>query len=153
MCVIIYLIFFFFFFFNDTATTEIYTLSLHDALPIFVVSRRRDLNRIETLSMAATQACRLQMRQVPFALPAWPPPVRPRPPAPIRTPLSPRRYCLHNHKAAPGKHATRPVLGGLLWRRALRRLIGQRLAWPGRGRDSCKRPRPYQTSVAAGRDT
>src|SRR2546421_5492658 len=28
-----YLIFFFFFF-NDTATTEIYTLSLHDALPI-----------------------------------------------------------------------------------------------------------------------
>src|SRR2546430_15777885 len=26
--------FFFFFFFNDTATTEIYTLSLHDALPI-----------------------------------------------------------------------------------------------------------------------
>src|SRR2546429_5110219 len=40
-----------FFFFNDTATTEIYTLSLHDALPIFVPrggcgilprSRRRD---------------------------------------------------------------------------------------------------------------
>src|SRR5690554_7119378 len=28
---------FFFFFFNDTATTEIYTLSLHDALPIFVI--------------------------------------------------------------------------------------------------------------------
>src|SRR2546430_13550679 len=27
--------FFFFFFFNDTATTEIYTLSLHDALPIY----------------------------------------------------------------------------------------------------------------------
>src|SRR5262249_60781457 len=26
-----------FFFFNDTATTEIYTLSLHDALPICVV--------------------------------------------------------------------------------------------------------------------
>src|SRR5256885_15842095 len=29
-----YVLFFFFFFFNDTATTEIYTLSLHDALPI-----------------------------------------------------------------------------------------------------------------------
>src|SRR6266498_5999052 len=29
-----YFHFFFFFFFNDTATTEIYTLSLHDALPI-----------------------------------------------------------------------------------------------------------------------
>src|SRR5271166_72033 len=27
---------FLFFFFNDTATTEIYTLSLHDALPIFL---------------------------------------------------------------------------------------------------------------------
>src|SRR5438552_18891350 len=30
--------FFFFFFFNDTATTEIYTLSLHDALPICLAS-------------------------------------------------------------------------------------------------------------------
>src|SRR2546430_8621990 len=30
----------FFFFFNDTATTEIYTLSLHDALPIYCGSRR-----------------------------------------------------------------------------------------------------------------
>ena len=29
-------IYFFFFFFNDTATTEIYTLSLHDALPIWL---------------------------------------------------------------------------------------------------------------------
>src|SRR5256885_5347570 len=29
-----YALFCFFFFFNDTATTEIYTLSLHDALPI-----------------------------------------------------------------------------------------------------------------------
>src|SRR5256885_8508221 len=30
----------FFFFFNDTATTEIYTLSLHDALPIYQQDRR-----------------------------------------------------------------------------------------------------------------
>src|SRR5689334_25024625 len=30
----LYLLFSLFFFFNDTATTEIYTLSLHDALPI-----------------------------------------------------------------------------------------------------------------------
>src|SRR5256885_10930925 len=29
-----------FFFFNDTATTEIYTLSLHDALPIFVAQQQ-----------------------------------------------------------------------------------------------------------------
>src|SRR5260370_17371689 len=28
---------YFFFFFNDTATTEIYTLSLHDALPILLL--------------------------------------------------------------------------------------------------------------------
>src|SRR5258707_13321784 len=33
-------LFHFFFFFNDTATTEIYTLSLHDALPICRSSRR-----------------------------------------------------------------------------------------------------------------
>ena len=32
----IYFIYIFFFFFNDTATTEIYTLSLHDALPIYL---------------------------------------------------------------------------------------------------------------------
>src|SRR2546423_9467807 len=31
----------FFFFFNDTATTEIYTLSLHDALPIWPAGRLR----------------------------------------------------------------------------------------------------------------
>src|SRR5256885_2925125 len=32
---------FFFFFFNDTATTEIYTLSLHDALPIWSAGASR----------------------------------------------------------------------------------------------------------------
>src|SRR2546429_524566 len=31
---VLYMFMFFLFFFNDTATTEIYTLSLHDALPI-----------------------------------------------------------------------------------------------------------------------
>src|ERR1039457_4069007 len=31
----------FFFFFNDTATTEIYTLSLHDALPIYLPDNPR----------------------------------------------------------------------------------------------------------------
>src|SRR2546429_6021546 len=36
---------FFFFFFNDTATTEIYTLSLHDALPIS--DFRREARRAE----------------------------------------------------------------------------------------------------------
>src|SRR6266545_8110441 len=43
----------FFFFFNDTATTEIYTLSLHDALPICPAwSRTR--NRRARRSPAAT---------------------------------------------------------------------------------------------------
>ena len=32
---VVFFFFFFVFFFNDTATTEIYTLSLHDALPIY----------------------------------------------------------------------------------------------------------------------
>src|SRR5438067_12414619 len=33
---VVSLVFYVFFFFNDTATTEIYTLSLHDALPISI---------------------------------------------------------------------------------------------------------------------
>src|SRR6266849_10958759 len=37
---------FFFFFFNDTATTEIYTLSLHDALPIYLARRQRHVVRL-----------------------------------------------------------------------------------------------------------
>src|SRR2546423_13775602 len=32
-----------YFFFNDTATTEIYTLSLHDALPIFAIDSTVDI--------------------------------------------------------------------------------------------------------------
>src|SRR2546422_10664498 len=38
----------FFFFFNDTATTEIYTLSLHDALPILIAlpTPRRPLRAV-----------------------------------------------------------------------------------------------------------
>src|SRR2546430_12481854 len=35
-----------FFFFNDTATTEIYTLSLHDALPIFLHARDVQLHHV-----------------------------------------------------------------------------------------------------------
>src|SRR3712207_8310479 len=34
-----------FFFFNDTATTEIYTLALHDALPISIVESRAAVSR------------------------------------------------------------------------------------------------------------
>ena len=51
------------FFFNDTATTEIYTLSLHDALPIFrAIAREVAPKRINIVSpgtidtpMVATQ--------------------------------------------------------------------------------------------------
>src|SRR6266480_8136449 len=45
MSMLVIFIFFFFFFFNDTATTEIYTLSLHDALPISNGSRPLHLER------------------------------------------------------------------------------------------------------------
>src|SRR3712207_9204799 len=41
-----------FFFFNDTATTEIYTLSLHDALPIFELV-------VDTPSVGQTAASKL----------------------------------------------------------------------------------------------
>src|SRR6266566_9959484 len=42
----------FFFFFNDTATTDIYTLSLHDALPISGPRRDRSLGQtIEPLAV------------------------------------------------------------------------------------------------------
>src|SRR2546430_13271841 len=54
-------LFFFFFFFNDTATTEIYTLSLHDALPIFPLALKRagltlsDISLIEMHEAFAAQ--------------------------------------------------------------------------------------------------
>src|SRR4030043_423321 len=44
---------FFFFFFNDTATTEIYTLSLHDALPI---SARAPADRARARAAASRRA-------------------------------------------------------------------------------------------------
>src|SRR3712207_8569686 len=49
-----------FFFFNDTATTEIYTLSLHDALPIFrpVAERRwRSARPLAPPPTAASTRC------------------------------------------------------------------------------------------------
>src|SRR3712207_7230105 len=42
-----------FFFFNDTATTEIYTLSLHDALPIYQTPQRTRFRLLRTLRYAA----------------------------------------------------------------------------------------------------
>src|SRR2546429_8249696 len=42
---------YFFFFFNDTATTEIYTLSLHDALPISVFDRTALVESLEQVGL------------------------------------------------------------------------------------------------------
>src|SRR5256885_10011459 len=66
---------FFLFFFNDTATTEIYTLSLHDALPIFIFGsaispgngsvcrrRRRDRVRSEEHTSELQSPCNLVCR-------------------------------------------------------------------------------------------
>src|SRR5687767_15851996 len=46
---------FFLFFFNDTATTEIYTLSLHDALPIFLRRQEGVLDQLLGERAAARQ--------------------------------------------------------------------------------------------------
>src|SRR5438105_6064510 len=46
--------FLFFFFFNDTATTEIYTLSLHDALPISR-ARARDASTRRSAATGTTR--------------------------------------------------------------------------------------------------
>src|SRR3712207_7613969 len=50
-----------FFFFNDTATTEIYTLSLHDALPI--LSRDRGRSRRRRMLFARRVLHRLRRRE------------------------------------------------------------------------------------------
>src|SRR3712207_9550967 len=50
----------FFFFFNDTATTEIYTLSLHDALPICRVGHGHPLPRPGELHGALVHDLRAQ---------------------------------------------------------------------------------------------
>ena len=42
----VWLFIFSFFFFNDTATTEIYTLSLHDALPIYIERQKKDVEKL-----------------------------------------------------------------------------------------------------------
>src|SRR2546426_10882909 len=49
-----------FFFFNDTATTEIYTLSLHDALPIsrHRLRRRADVDHLLRRSARVRRRCR-----------------------------------------------------------------------------------------------
>src|SRR2546427_7259550 len=61
-----YSVYFFFFFFNDTATTEIYTLSLHDALPILTVAPpvpgARSTARLSNGRRAPDRAIRVRAR-------------------------------------------------------------------------------------------
>src|SRR6266487_6749419 len=60
--------FFFFFFFNDTATTEIYTLSLHDAPPIYCSQRHTNVSANTTRHgqrrSSAISKSRMDMRGV-----------------------------------------------------------------------------------------
>src|SRR5215475_15818827 len=49
--------FFFFFFFNDTATTEIYTLSLHDALPISPMRASASARRRRKTAISTCRRC------------------------------------------------------------------------------------------------
>src|SRR5690349_25150659 len=49
------LIFPLFFFFNDTATTEIYTLSLHDALPISEMRTERRIRNLFSVACRPTE--------------------------------------------------------------------------------------------------
>src|SRR3712207_8612664 len=52
------------FFFNDTATTEIYTLSLHDALPIFVLRvKEHEPSRPKTSDEARTEITAILKRE------------------------------------------------------------------------------------------
>src|SRR5258707_2963396 len=55
----------FFFFFNDTATTEIYTLSLHDALPISVDDARGELLPNTNVIVTVTTAQRFNALSIP----------------------------------------------------------------------------------------
>src|SRR5947209_15311310 len=51
----------FFFFFNDTATTEIYTLSLHDALPISDGTKGTDVTSGTSAQFPAQPLCNSQL--------------------------------------------------------------------------------------------
>src|SRR2546427_10765490 len=55
-------LFYLFFFFNDTATTEIYTLSLHDALPISFMGSILTVDQMPTMG---SNPDRVQVRSYP----------------------------------------------------------------------------------------
>src|SRR2546430_4407695 len=64
---------FFFFFFNDTATTEIYTLSLHDALPIYLARGAEEaLGLLERVGVHAARQDLARVRHDDVVRPAHP---------------------------------------------------------------------------------
>src|SRR3712207_9426357 len=60
-----------FFFFNDKATPEIYTLSLHDALPIFRPGPGDGQVLVRMLVMSVDPYMRGRMRDAPSYSPPW----------------------------------------------------------------------------------
>src|SRR2546429_7025061 len=64
---------FFFFFFNDTATTEIYPLSLHDALPIYALVSNAGMAAVrqaKAVLWSGTGATRVRVAETTFDLAA-----------------------------------------------------------------------------------
>src|SRR4028119_1279671 len=57
MCIYVGVFLLLLFFFNDTATTEIYTLSLHDALPIFRIVRQVIVDHVGNSRQVDTPCC------------------------------------------------------------------------------------------------
>src|SRR5215211_5466281 len=81
----LFFFFFFFFFFNDTATTEIYTLSLHDALPISAAGSSVWIGLVLAGMCAGKASCRESIQPIAkgsgasartSARPTWPAPKR-----------------------------------------------------------------------------
>src|SRR2546430_6565331 len=104
-----------FFFFNDTATTEIYTLSLHDALPIAI--RTRALTWFTTPADRPTAAQGVRVRPCPTHRAATPrsPRTWPTPPSrsPCRSRCASRARCTALVRIAPASRLIRrsPVAG------------------------------------------
>ena len=61
----------FFFFFNDTATTEIYTLSLHDALPIQDVENEVNLSYLDNELKDSQQETKRRVPRAFVGTPLW----------------------------------------------------------------------------------
>src|ERR1017187_3719874 len=79
----------FFFFFNDTATTEIYTLSLHDAFPIYLVSIAVLTLRFGMLAAGVVWGLILTIQNIRQGLVPWGLTIRIAVPATLLTALGP----------------------------------------------------------------